>query len=324
MHASDPSGRNLLGRKTPRRPGALQGCPRPARRCRSACASGPRPPETCAGCAARATCAEARTRRARAERAARGGATHMPHAEPPDMHTHHTRRPRAPYTDEEQPSAAAPDAHELATHALASCATATRPGTTAATGRSRQRCCTTALTVTAETLAAATAARRLWRAAARRGASRPPSRWPPAPRRRYRHCCCLLLRAPPPRSLLTPLQATVDASALRPQAPEARTEESGSERSGRFKACSRRAHLGPGFQRVALRSTPAGVGRGVPKRPPHAALGVVRMAYTSRERAAGRHGRQGRAPSNTRARRCCAALCCGSLQRAEGEKMHLE
>ena len=157
MHASDPSGRNLLGRKTPRRPGALQ-VPAP----RSACASASsgnlrwmrRAGHVCRG--------EDETRESRASREGRRDA-HATRRATGHAHARHTRRPRAPYTNEEQPSAAAPDAHELATHALASCATAPRPGTTAATGqlrrsRSRQRCCTTALTVTAETLAAATAA----------------------------------------------------------------------------------------------------------------------------------------------------------------------
>ena len=93
----------------------------------------------------------------------------------------------------------------------------------------------------------------------------------------------------------------------------------------RFEACSRRAHLGPGFRRAALRSAPAGVGRGgtqraAPRRSRYRPHGVHQPRACSREA----REATGWAPSNTRARRCRAALSCGRLLRAAAEKMHLE
>jgi hypothetical protein len=107
-----------------------------------------------------------------------------------------------------------------------------------------------------------------------------------------------------------PSPTAVEASPLRPQVPEARRERGGSERRrtavrGVFEASTPGAWLPA--RRPEKRTCGGGKG-GTQRGPPHAALGIVRMAYTSRERAAGRHGKQGWAPSSTRARAAAVLL----------------
>ena len=138
---------------------------------------------------------------------------------------------------------------------------------------------------------------------------------PPALRRRYRHRCYPPPRPPPPRSPRTrqgrsrrpppSRHPPCDHKFQRREASEVEVSAGGR----RFEACSRRAHLGPGFRRAALRSAPAGVGRGgtqraAPRRSrcrPHGVHQPRACSMEAREAT-------GWAPSNTRARHCRAAL----------------
>ena len=158
-----------------------------------------------------------------------------------------------------------------------------------------------------------------------------PPRLPRALRRRYRHRCYPPPRPPPPRSPRTrqgrscrpppSRHPPCDHKFQRRDASEVEVSAGGR----RFEACSRRAHLGPGFRRAALRSAPAGVGRGgtqraAPRRSRYRPHGVHQPRACSMEA----REATGWAPSNTRARRCRAALSCGRLLRAAAEKMHVE
>ena len=205
------------------------------------------------------------------------------------------RRPRRPtrhvHTYDADPRAYNTNVQRRSTHTSATRATATRaPACGELRGICAQSCCKLESRL-APRRAAARRSRCATVAAARgpaittaaivpAAAEAASSATPPLPPPLLSAAAPAAAEVAPDATGLQPSPTAVEASPLRPQVPEARGERGGSVSAGgrRFEACSRRAHLGPGFRRAALRSAPAGVGRGVPKGPPHAALGIVRTA----------------------------------------------
>ena len=195
------------------------------------------------------------------------------------------------------------------THTSATCATATRaPACGELRGSCAQSCCKLESRLAPRRAAARRS--RCATVAAARGPAITAAAIVPAAAEAASSATPAAAEVAPDATGPQPSPTAVEASPLRPQVPEARCERGGSERRrtavrGVFEASTPGAWLPA--RRPEKRTCGGGKG-GTQRGPPHAALGIVRMAYTSRERAAGRHGRQRDGRQATRARAAAVLL----------------